>query len=138
MDTFTNEQRSRCMSKIKSKNTKPELAVRKVLINLGVRYRLHDKKLPGKPDISNGKRNFVLFINGCFWHQHEGCNRSILPKSNTEYWLKKLEHNIQKQRADVEKLINLGWNVFIIWECHTKGEKQLELLLQEILNDKLS
>ena len=135
MDTFTHEQRSRCMSRIRSKNTKPELVVRKVLTSLGVRYRIHDKRLPGKPDIINRKKNFVLFINGCFWHQHEGCKRSTIPKSNTEYWVKKLEHNIQKQKTDVDILKNFGWRVFLIWECQTKDEQAITKLLAEIVYD---
>ena len=135
MDTFTPEQRTRCMSRIRSKNTKPELVVRRALTNLGVRYRLYDKRLPGKPDIINRKRNFVLFINGCFWHQHEGCSRSNIPKSNTEYWVNKLERNVNKQKADVAELKKLGFNIFIVWECQTKDEKVITDIMKGIISN---
>ena len=122
------------MSRIRSKNTKPELIVRKALTDLGMRYRLHDKKIPGKPDIVNRKNNFVIFINGCFWHQHKGCKRSNTPKSNTEYWIKKLERNVNKQDADIVELEGIGLNVFTIWECQTKDEHTITEIVEEIIN----
>jgi len=133
MDTLTQEQRTRCMSRIKSKNTKPEIIVRKVLTKLGYRYRLHVKILPGKPDIVFSKRKLVIFINGCFWHQHQGCKRQSLPKTNTEYWHNKLQRNIEKQKKDIDELISLKWKVTIIWECDTRNEEVLTTSLKEVL-----
>ena len=94
MDNLTKKQRHLCMSRIKSKDTKPELVVRKILNRHKIRYSLHSKRLPGKPDIVVSKKRKVIFINGCFWHQHKGCKRQALPKSNKKYWLKKLKNNI--------------------------------------------
>ena len=122
------------MSKIRSKNTKPELVVRRVLTELGYRYRLHDRKLPGKPDLVMKKHRLVLFINGCFWHQHEGCKRSVWPKTNVDYWNKKLENNINKQKRDIEELNTLGWNVGIVWECQTKDINNANEVLESIIN----
>ena len=115
-DRMTKEQRRKCMSCIKGKNTKPELIVRRYLHAHGYRYRINVKRLPGTPDIVLRKYRTVIFINGCFWHGHEGCRYFVMPKSNTLFWEKKIERN--KQR-DVEKRIqlrHLGWHTIIIWE----------------------
>jgi DNA mismatch endonuclease (patch repair protein) len=125
MDTFIKEQRSRCMSKIRSKNTQPELKVRKILTGLGCRYRLHVSKLPGKPDIVLSKKRLAIFINGCFWHQHKGCKKQALPKSNTDYWHKKLKRNVERQKENIKILGKDGWRVLIIWECQTKNPDML-------------
>ena len=116
------------MSRISSKNTKPELIVRKLLYQNGVRYRLHAKDLPGKPDISNKKKKFAVFVNGCFWHQHKGCNRSNIPKSNKDYWIPKLKRNIQRQEENINSLKEMGWSTFIIWECELKLQLELETI----------
>lgn len=108
------------MSKIKSKNTTPELRVRKALSSLGFRYRLHVKTLPGKPDVVLKKYKTAVYINGCFWHQHKGCKRSSIPKSNLDYWSPKLKKNIEKQKQNFKLLKNSGWNPLLIWECETK------------------
>lgn len=121
------------MSRIRSKNTKPEMIVRKVLTKLGHRYRLHVKQLPGKPDIVFSKKRLAMFINGCFWHQHQGCKRQSLPKTNTEYWHNKLQRNIEKQKKDTEELRSLEWNVTTIWECETRNEEELTTRLEEVL-----
>lgn len=126
MDTFTKEKRSLCMSHIRSKDTSPEIKVRKVLYNLGFRYRLHVDYLPGKPDIVLNKIKTVIFVNGCFWHQHKGCKRSTLPKTNKKYWEKKLKKNVERQKENIRLLNKLGWKVFLIWECETKDIKFLE------------
>lgn len=110
------------MSRISSKHTSPEIAVRKALYKLGYRYRLHDKKLPGKPDIVIKQAKTAIFVNGCFWHQHKGCKRQSIPKSNLKYWRGKLRANIEKQKADIRKLKKLGWKIFIVWECEAKRE----------------
>jgi len=134
MDTLTLEQRKKCMSRIRYKNTKPEILVRKTLTSLGFRYRLHVKKLPGRPDIVVGRKRLAIFVNGCFWHQHEGCKRSVWPKTNVDYWNKKLENNINKQKRDIAELNRLGWNVGIVWECQTKDINKTNEVLESIIN----
>ena len=108
------------MSRIRSKNTKPEMIVRSFLFSKGFRYRLHNRKLPGKPDISNASKKIAVFVNGCFWHRHKNCKRSSIPKSNKKYWLNKLDNNIKRQEYSLNLLDKMGWNTFIIWECETK------------------
>ena len=134
MDTFTKQQRKKCMSRIRSKNTTPEKIVRKILTQMGYRYRLQVKKLPGKPDIVIGKKRLVIFINGCFWHQHKGCKRQSLPKTNIEYWHNKLNGNVIRQKDNIKKLKKDGWNALIIWECEVKKEVSLRKQLQGVLS----
>jgi DNA mismatch endonuclease (patch repair protein) len=134
LDTFTKAQRRKCMSNIKSKNTKPETAVRKILYSLGFRYRLHKKDLPGRPDIVLTKKKIIFFVNGCFWHQHKGCKRNFTPKSNTDYWESKLNRNTDRQNRVVKSLENMGWKVYLIWECETKDNNFLEKKLKGFLN----
>ena len=110
------------MSQIKSKNTKPELMVRKFLHGKGFRYRLHDKKLAGKPDLILTKYKTVIFINGCFWHGHDNCKYFIIPKSRTEWWTSKLFGNKEKDKRNVETLESLGWKVITVWECELKKD----------------
>jgi DNA mismatch endonuclease (patch repair protein) len=121
------------MSRIRSKNTKPELIVRKVLSKIGIRYRLHNSKLPGKPDIIISKAKTIIFINGCFWHQHKNCKKQAVPASNKDYWEKKLKRNIEKQKQDISALRALGWKVHKIWECQTADEKKLTNKVLQIL-----
>lgn len=109
------------MSKIKSKGTKPEIIVRKTLSNLGIKYRLHLRKLPGTPDIVISKAKTAIFINGCFWHQHGGCKKISAPKTNQTYWKNKLARNVLKQNKDVFTLKKNGWKVIKIWECQIKN-----------------
>lgn len=134
MDNISKQQRSRNMSRIRSKNTKPEIAVRKAISKYGVKYRLHLSNLPGKPDIVIRKKKIVIFINGCFWHQHNGCKRKSLPKTNIEYWNKKLSDNIEKQNRNIVDLKNLGWKVGLVWECQTKNNMMLDYVLREIID----
>jgi DNA mismatch endonuclease (patch repair protein) len=115
VDHLSLEKRSWNMSRIRSKNTKPELIVRKVLHNSGIRYRLHAKDLPGKPDLSNKSKGFAIFVNGCFWHQHEGCKRANIPKSNKEYWVSKLERNVNRQKDNIQSLHDMGMKAHIIF-----------------------
>ncbi len=133
MDNLTKEQRKLCMSRIRSKNTEPEIIVRKTLSKLGLRYRLHVSKLPGKPDIVISKAKKIIFINGCFWHQHKNCTRQAMPKANIEYWKPKLQRNIEKQEQDIKSLKKSGWKVYKIWECQTKNEQKLTQKLLKIL-----
>lgn len=116
-DTLTTEQRHRCMSHIRSKNTKPEVLVRKELFRRGYRYRINVSKLPGKPDIVLPKYKTAIFVNGCFWHGHDGCKRFVLPKSNREYWEIKIRRNQQRDKEIIFKLQQAGWGVIIVWEC---------------------
>ena len=121
------------MSKIKNKNSKPELSVRRILSRLKVRYRLHKSELPGKPDIVIARAKIVIFVNGCFWHQHKNCKKRAVPKSNKEYWEKKLRRNIEKQKEDIKKLKKSGWKIHKIWECQTKDENKLFKKLSKLV-----
>ena len=117
---MTPEQRSRCMSAVKGKDTKPEMMVRKYLFSKGLRFRLHVRSLPGNPDIVLPKYKTVVFINGCFWHGHEGCKYSHLPKSNVEFWENKITANKSRDTANEIKLKQMGWSVIRVWECEIK------------------
>ena len=108
------------MRRICSKNTKPEMLVRSTLHQEGYRYRLHAKELPGKPDLYFPKYRLVVFVHGCFWHQHKRCKRSNIPKSNQDYWIAKLSRNIKRDRNNKKELEKLGLSVLYIWECETK------------------
>jgi DNA mismatch endonuclease (patch repair protein) len=122
-DVHSNAVRSYNMSRIRSKNTKPEIAVRKALFANGFRFRIHDKRLPGKPDIVLPKYNTVIFIHGCFWHGHTGCKYFVVPKTNTAWWQKKINRNKELDQSNLKKLKLLGWNVITIYECRLKGRK---------------
>ena len=121
------------MSRIRSVDTKPELIVRKFLFNKGFRYRTHDKTLPGKPDIANKKKKIAVFIHGCFWHQHEGCKRATMPKSNKDYWIKKLENNKLHFQSIFDELLSKKYNVFVIWECEVKNQEKLNKLYKDLI-----
>jgi DNA mismatch endonuclease (patch repair protein) len=116
-DVHTAKVRSFNMSQIKAKNTKPEIAVRKALFSTGLRYRVNDRKLPGTPDIVLKKYKTVVFVNGCFWHGHEGCNKFRIPKTRTEWWEKKISQNISRDERTKRSLEEKNWQVIIIWEC---------------------
>jgi DNA mismatch endonuclease (patch repair protein) len=129
MDTLTKEERSALMSKIRGKNTIPEMRVRKFLWSHGYRYRLHRKDLPGTPDIVFPSRHKVVFVHGCFWHGHE-CRKGKLPKTRTEYWRGKIERNKERDAKSIESLKKLGWEPFTVWECQSKVESTLKHLLE--------
>ena len=112
------------MSHIHGKDTKPEEIVRKYLFSKGYRYRKNDKRYPGTPDIVLPKYKTVVFVNGCFWHQHCGCKYAALPKSNYKYWKEKLEKNIERDKLQIQQLNNLGWNVIVVWECEISTKKK--------------
>lgn len=120
MDRLSKEQRHRCMAAIRSSDTKPEMVVRRYLFSRGYRYRLNHPRLPGHPDIVLRKYRTVVFVNGCFWHGHEGCARSRLPKTNAAYWKTKIEHNVQRDREERQALASMGWHCITIWECQLK------------------
>ena len=132
-DVFTKEKRSRIMSRIPSKSTKPEMIVRKALYSMGFRYRLHISKLPGCPDIVISKNKKVIFVHGCFWHGHDICKRSKRPETNTEFWNKKLEKNKKRDKEVLEELKCLGWDVLVIWQCQTKNISELNSILINFL-----
>jgi DNA mismatch endonuclease (patch repair protein) len=133
-DHLSSEKRSWNMSRIRSKNTTPELIVRRILTNQGLRYRLHVRSLPGNPDIVIRRKDTALFINGCFWHQHKNCKRSNLPKSNMAYWVPKLERNVTRQKQAFKELRKLGLRPGVVWECETKDETFLKKKLEKLLN----
>ena len=138
MDNHTKEVRSYNMSRIKSINSKPEELVRKYLFSQGLRYRKNVKRLPGKPDIVLSKYQTIVFVNGCFWHGHKGCRYFVMPKSNTEYWNKKIDNNVKRDELVYQQLSELGWNVIKVWECELKKdkrEKTLEYLYYNILRN---
>lgn len=110
------------MGLVRSKNTKPELLLRKALFARGFRYRLHVKKLPGKPDIVFSKYKMAIFVHGCFWHRHVDCRAASLPKSNLEYWIPKFTRNIEKDIAQQEALKSSGWRVYVVWECELRKD----------------
>lgn len=130
-DTVSVERRSEIMALVGSKDTKPELLIRKGLHALGFRYRLHVKDLPGKPDLVFPQFKAVIFVNGCYWHGHD-CGLYRFPKSNTVYWTKKIGDNVERDREHIAQLLELGWRVLNIWECALKGKARLQTY--EILN----
>lgn len=117
------------MSRIKSSNTKPEEIVRKYLFSKGFRYRKNDKRYPGKPDIVLPKYRTIIFVNGCFWHGHKDCKYYVVPKTNTDFWLNKINHNIERDQKQINQLKMEGWNVIVVWECQLKQEKQNDTLM---------
>lgn len=134
VDHITPEHRSENMSRIKSANTKPEIVVRSLLHRLGFRFRKNVKSLAGKPDIVLKKHRAIIFVHGCFWHQHEGCKRSNIPKSNQDYWKPKLERNVLRDAEHEAELRAKGWRVLKIWECEIKDLKVLANKLKEFLS----
>ena len=123
-DVHDSKTRSYNMSQIKSKNTKPEIFVRKYLHSKGLRFRLHNNKLPGKPDLTLPKYHSVIFVNGCFWHGHNGCKYFTLPKTRTEWWKEKIEESRKRDQSAKSLLKEKGWRVFVIWECDLKQDKR--------------
>jgi DNA mismatch endonuclease, patch repair protein len=122
MDTISKERRSWNMSRIRSKNTKPELIVRSLLHRMGFRFRVHVKDLPGNPDLVLPKYKTVVFVHGCFWHRHEDCKNSTIPKSRAEWWLEKLDGNVMRDKKALGNLKALGWKTIVIWECELEKE----------------
>jgi DNA mismatch endonuclease (patch repair protein) len=131
MDDLTAEQRHRNMSNIKSVS-RPEEEVRKYLFSKGFRFRKNDKRYPGKPDIVLPKYHTVIFVNGCFWHQHTGCKYAKIPDSNKEYWIPKLNHNVERDKENYQLLSKEGWNVIVVWECELKTKEKRKVRLRQI------
>lgn len=127
-DKLTREQRHLCMSHIRSKNTKPELIVRRFLFANGFRFRVNVKRLPGTPDIVLRKYHTAIFVNGCFWHGHDNCSLYVVPKTNADFWISKIQRNKQRDSASAEKLKKMGWHVIRIWECQLSPQKRHDYL----------
>jgi DNA mismatch endonuclease, patch repair protein len=129
MDIYSREKRSDIMARVKATDSTPELTVRRLLHNLGYRYRLHRNNLPGKPDIVLPKHKSVIFVHGCFWHHHKGCKKSKLPESNADFWRKKILDNVARDKRTILELKKTGWKVLVLWECQVRSSK-----LQERIN----
>ena len=130
MDTLKKEERRRTMQAIKGRNTKPEMIVRSYLFSKGLRFRVNVGKLPGTPDIVLKKWKCAIFVNGCFWHDHQGC--FILPKTNTEFWENKIQRNINRDRKNIIKLESMGWRTLVVWECEIRKKDRRKERLDEI------
>ncbi len=127
-DHLTIEQRHKNMAAVKSKDTKPEMVVRKYLWSRGFRYRVNNPRLPGHPDIVLRKYHTCIFVNGCFWHGHEGCKYYRVPKTNTEFWERKISRNRERDREEQKQLARMGWHCITVWECELKGERREKTL----------
>lgn len=131
VDSLTKEKRSWNMSRIKSRDTKPEIIVRSLLHQMGYRFRLHRKDLPGRPDIVLPKYKTVILVHGCYWHRHNGCKYAYNPKSRVDFWQKKFAENVMRDKRNQVELKKLGWHIIVIWECQIKD---LSRLSKDILN----
>jgi len=129
LDIYSREKRSVIMARVRSKDSTPELAVRRLLHSLGYRYRLHLNNLPGKPDIVLPKYDSVIFIHGCFWHHHKGCKKSKMPETNADFWRKKILDNVARDKRNIRELGEKDWKVLVLWECQVRSPK-----LQERIN----
>jgi len=140
LDNLTPQQRKLSMSRVASRNTRPEIAVRRVLHRLGYRFRLHQDNLPGSPDIVLPRQRIAVFVHGCFWHGHSGCVRAARPSTNVEFWNRKLDVNIQRDVAVQEKLAAAGWTPIVLWQCTLKSSDSIERAilvgLEPIINAK--
>ena len=128
VDRFSRETRSHVMSRIRGKDTKPEILVRSYLFSRGLRFRKNDRRYPGSPDIVLPKYQTIVFVHGCFWHLHEGCRYAVMPKSNVGYWKKKLYGNRERDERNRKELEEMGWYVITVWECQLKGDKREQTL----------
>jgi DNA mismatch endonuclease (patch repair protein) len=127
-DIVDSKTRSRMMSGIRGKNTKPEILVRKALTIKGYRYRLHRRDLPGAPDIVMHGRHIAIFVHGCFWHKHDGCRLAKMPSTRPEFWAEKLGANVARDQMAISMLVDQGWRVLLVWECATKSLERLQTL----------
>ena len=135
-DSLTPEQRSLQMSRVKSVDTKPEMLVRKLVFAMGYRYRIHDKRLPGKPDLIFASRKKIIFVNGCFFHRHDGCVLARIPKTRMDFWIPKLEGNKLRDRKILASLAQEGWSVLVVWECELKNVPEIRIRLRSFLEGK--
>lgn len=139
MDKITAEKRSKNMSAIRSRDTGPEMQVRRLIHGMGYRYRLHSTKLPGRPDLIFASKKKVIFVNGCFWHQHDdpSCPIARLPKSHKDYWLPKLARNRDRDRDRLDQLKKLGWSILVLWECEIEGKADLKDRIKSFLSSDI-
>lgn len=133
IDPLTPQERSKRMRLIRNKNTKPELAVRRLAWSMGYRYRLHSNKQPGNPDLIFSARKKAIFVHGCFWHQHKNCRQYVMPKSRLEFWVPKLESNVIRDRKSLRKLRSAGWKALVVWECQLKNKVKVSARIQAFL-----
>jgi len=133
VDVFTKEKRSRIMSRVKGRDTKPEILIRSVVHRMGFRFRIHRYDLPGHPDIVLPRHKKVIFVHGCFWHGHKKCGRSKRPTTNTNFWNRKLDKNIERDKVFQCKLRSMGWKVLVIWQCETRKAQKLSAKLERFL-----
>lgn len=133
-DTITPQQRSETMRRVKGKDTRPEMKVRRLIHGMGYRYRLHRRDLPGTPDLTFASRRKVIFVHGCFWHRHDGCPLARMPKSKLEFWKPKLEGNKKRDKRNIETLRSSGWQVLVLWECQLKEMSKLENMIKQFLD----
>jgi DNA mismatch endonuclease (patch repair protein) len=136
MDIISKEKRSWNMSRIKSKNTKPEILVRSLLHRAGYRFRLHVKDLPGTPDIVLPRHELAIFVHGCFWHRHSNCKFAYQPKSRTDFWAAKFRNNVERHRKVVMQLQELGWKVILVWECETSDSNKILTRIADALSSR--
>lgn len=134
MDRLTPDRRSWLMSRVKSRDTAPELTVRRVAHALGFRFRLHRRDLPGTPDLVFLKRRAVVFVHGCFWHRHEGCAKTTTPKSRGDFWQKKFDRNVERDQRALRDLKKLGWRTLVVWQCETNDRAALGARLERFLD----
>lgn len=134
MDHISPEKRSYVMSRIRSKDTAPEIAVRRLVFAMGYRYRLYDKSLPGKPDLVFRRKRKVLYVHGCFWHQHEKCPTGKPPVSNLDYWLPKFKRTVERDRQNINALRKQGWRALVVWECQLGHQIKVMARIRHFLN----
>lgn len=132
-DQSIDPARSALMSHVRRGDTTPELAVRQIAHALGYRFRLHRRDLPGTPDITFPGLRKIIFVHGCFWHRHQGCSRTTIPKTRTAFWRKKFERNMERDRRNMTELEDLGWEVLVVWECETSDRNGLRRMVAEFL-----
>jgi DNA mismatch endonuclease (patch repair protein) len=136
LDTLSVTERSERMGLVRGKNTKPELIVRRLIYGLGYRYRLHERSLPGFPDIVFKSRHKAIFVHGCFWHRHEGCSMNRTPKSRLDFWVPKLDGNKKRDEQNICKLDCMGWSSLVIWECEIRDRMELQQRIVTFLEDR--
>ena len=132
MDRYTRETRSKIMSRVAARDTGPEKTLRSALHRLGYRFRLHQRELPGRPDLVLPKFRTVIFVNGCFWHQHPGCPKATIPKSNRDFWKNKLGRNVERDSENMAALKSAGWQTAVVWECELSSGDRLQEVMDRL------
>lgn len=137
VDHISPERRSWLMARVKGKDTTPELRVRRAAHAMGLRFRLHRKDLPGKPDLVFPKHKLAVFVHGCFWHRHDGCPKASTPKSRTEFWDMKFQANVERDKRNLSEIERLGWSCIIVWECETQNPQKLDEILLSLFDRRV-